>query len=363
MSDNLKRYRAIRDAIMQLYPTVPTGNQARHLTTLAALIRGMVGSRQTQLPALASKWPEHPKRARRIKRFRRWLTNPRVTPELYFLPFASALIQRLAHGPLVLVIDGSPIARGCITLVVSLVYQGRALPIAWVVTPGRKGHFSEETHRQLVQQVHASMPPEATVIFLGDGEFDGPGLQAVLTSVGWSYVCRTAKNTQLRSAGEWLTLADVYLRPGQAGGLPDVQLTGHAYGPVLVIAWWARRQAAPLSLVTNVELVAAARCWYRTRFRIETFFADQTGRGFHLHRSHLADPARRARLLLAAGLTYIWSVYLGVVAHRDAWMSVIHRTDRCDWSLFQLGLARLDQLLNEDLPIPVALRLLALQPI
>ena len=47
MSDNLRRYRAVRNALTQAYPTSPTGNFARHLQTLAALISGIVGSRCT----------------------------------------------------------------------------------------------------------------------------------------------------------------------------------------------------------------------------------------------------------------------------------------------------------------------------
>ncbi len=87
---------------------------------------------------------------------------------------------------------------------------------------------------------------------------------------------------------------------------------------------------------------------------IETFFSDQKSRGFHLQRSHLADPARLARLLLAACLAYLWIIYLGVLAQRDGWLGIIHRRHRCDLSLFQLGLALLDQLLNDGFPIPVA---------
>ena len=354
MSDSLRRYRAIRDALLQLYPATLTARQAHHLTTLAALVSGIVGSRQTQLPAIASKLPDRVHRESRVKRFRRWLTNPTVTPDLYFLPFATALIQSLAHLPLVLVIDGSTVGRGCVALVVSLVYQGRALPIAWLVVTGRKGHFAEEMHVALVQRVQALIPPEATVIFLGDGEFDGPGLQAYLSSVGWSYVCRTAQNIQIHSDGEWLTLRELYLEPGQMVSLPEVHMTGQAYGPVLVLAWWARGQHEPIYLVTNLDLAAEACWWYRKRFRVETFFSDQKSRGFHLHQSHLADPARLMRLLLAACLAYLWIVYLGVLAQRDSWMGVLHRTDRCDLSLFQLGLALLDHLLNEGLPIPVA---------
>ena len=121
MSDNLRRYRAILDTLQQLYPTALTKQQARHLRTLAALISGIVGSRQTHLPAIASKVPDRTLRESRVKRFQRWLTNEHVSPDLSFLPFAQALIQSLAHLPLVLVIDGSTVGRGCVALGVSVV--------------------------------------------------------------------------------------------------------------------------------------------------------------------------------------------------------------------------------------------------
>jgi hypothetical protein len=58
MSDNLRRYRAIRDALTQGYPGQPTGQVARHLTTLAAMISGIVGSKSTQLPHIAMNVPD-----------------------------------------------------------------------------------------------------------------------------------------------------------------------------------------------------------------------------------------------------------------------------------------------------------------
>ncbi len=269
MSDSFRRYRAIRDALLQLYPSTLSARQTRHLITLAALISGIVGSRQTQLPAIASKLPDRTKRESRVKRFQRWLTNTSVTPERYFLPFAAALIQSLAHRPLALVIDGSTVGRDCLALVVSLVYQGRALPIAWLVVAQREGHVDVETHLALLTAVQVLVPAETTVIFLGDGEFDGPDLQADLTRLGWSYVCRTAKNIQIQSAGEWLTLGDVWVARGHCLGLPDVRMTAQAYGPVLAIVWWGRAHREPIYLVTNLDLVAEACWWYRKRFQIE----------------------------------------------------------------------------------------------
>ena len=73
MSDNLRRYRAICHALTQAYPVAPQGNLARHLTTLAALISGLVGSRSTQLPTIATQGPDGTTPESRVKRFARWL--------------------------------------------------------------------------------------------------------------------------------------------------------------------------------------------------------------------------------------------------------------------------------------------------
>ena len=91
---------------------------------------------------------------------------------------------------------------------------------------------------------------------------------------------------------------------------------------------------------------------YRKRAHIETFFSDQKSRGFHLHQSHLSDPTRLARFLIAACLAYIWVVYLGVCALGDDWLKRLHRQDRCDLSLFRLGLRLLARCLKEALPLP-----------
>jgi len=93
---------------------------------------------------------------------------------------------------------------------------------------------------------------------------------------------------------------------------------------------------------------------YRKRFRIETFFSDQKSRGFHLHKSHLSDPGRLSRLLIAASLAYFWIIYPGAFAVREGWHHIIHRTDRCDLSLLQLGMRLLEHFMGSDMPIPVA---------
>ena len=143
MSDNLRQYRAIRAALLQWYPDRGNGRIAQHLTTLAALISGIVASRSSPLPAIAIQVPDGTKAESRVKRYTRWVRNGTIDEKLYFFPSAKMLLACLALETLVLVIDGSVVGRGCVALLVHVVYKGRALPIGWLVRQGTKGHCSE----------------------------------------------------------------------------------------------------------------------------------------------------------------------------------------------------------------------------
>lgn len=222
-----------------------------------------------------------------------------------------------------------------------------------LVSP-QKGHFPETSHLTLLEQVHGLIPAGAQVVFLGDGEFDGVGLQDTIDAYGWRYVCRTAKNLILCQKDNEFAFETVPVEPGERFSLSQVTLRNQGYGPVRAIAWWDEGYAEPIYLLTNLAAVAEACAWYRKRAQIETFFSDQKSRGFNLHKSHLSEPHRLSRLMMAACLAYLWIIYLGVLALGDKWRKFIHRTKRCDLSLLQLGLRLLDHLLNEGPRIPVA---------
>jgi len=338
--------------------TLPTRRNRHHekaINTLAALICGIVGAQHTQLPKLVSTAPSQgAKPASRLKRFTRWVENDRMTYATFFLPFAQAVLAALADQPVVLIMDGRTVGRGCVTLMLSVVYGGRALPLAWLVVKGAKGHFPEATHLALVAQIQPHIPPGATVIFLGDGEFDGTDLQATIHGYGWQYVCRTASTIVIWYGDARIPFAALGVHPDEIVSVADVQVTQARYGPVLALAVWEPAFTTPLYLVSNLRDAETAVQWYRQRGQIEPFFSDQKRRGFRIDQSHLSNPLRVARLLIAACLAYIWMIYLGARARRDGWDRIIHRTDRCDGSLFQLGMHFLDHCQNESLRIDVA---------
>src|ERR1051325_11542705 len=105
----------------------------------------------------------------------------------------------------------------------------------------------------------------------------------------------------------------------------------------MVLSGWAKGYQEPLYLVSNMDAAEAAYRYYQKRFRIETFFSDQKSRGFHLHTSHISDPQRLSRFLIAPCLAYIWMIYVGTLCERNKGRAIIHRKQRCDLSLFQIG--------------------------
>jgi len=317
------------------------------------LICGLTGSQRAQLSAIADHAPSHgADQESVITRFRRWLKHDGNTVDGWFLPVAKALLATLAAQPLVLVMDGSVVGKGCLALMLSVVYHGRALPLVWVVVKGKKGHFPQATHCALLEQLAPLIPPGAAVTLLGDGEFDGTELQAVLRKRHWSYVCRTAPTLLMTVYGKTRPIGNMAPTCGERLAVRPAWLTAEQYGPVSILAIWEASYDEPLYLVTNMLDLDAALALYRKRAHIETFFSDQKSRGVHLHKSHLSDPKRLARLLIAACLAYIWVVYLGVCALRDEWQQRLHRQDRCDLSLFRLGLRLLARCLKEAIPLP-----------
>ncbi len=160
-----------------------------HMRTLAGMVAGIVASERTSLPRLALKTPDSTNPQSRTKRFERFLRNESTTFEAFYEPFARKLVSDLSKegAPLLVVFDSSSVGRGCAALMASVLYGKRALPLAWTVRKGKKGHLSGADHRLLLRRIQQIIPEKASAIFLGDGEFDSVELQKALDRTGFDY--------------------------------------------------------------------------------------------------------------------------------------------------------------------------------
>src|SRR5882672_9900078 len=112
--------------------------------------------------------------------------------------------------------DGRVVGRGWVALMMHVVYKGRALPLAWRVRRGPKGHCPEDLHIAIVALVSKRIPEGASVVCLGDGACDGTRLHHTMQEAGWSSVCRTGCPRTAAWEGETFRLDTLgaWIKPG-----------------------------------------------------------------------------------------------------------------------------------------------------
>lgn len=356
MSDADRLEEVVALSLFMLLPQMQPDNR----TTLSYMVVGLILGRNVQLAKIAEQVNYDYKESSLEDRFRRFVVNNNIEVMITFSLFVKLMLKSLDKDqPVVLSIDSSKSGGDCLTLMISLGYKSRALPLCWVTFKGKKGHSSQEVQVTLLKAVKVLLPDQPQVILLGDGEFDGSEVVTWLEAQpGWQYVCRTANNVRVYYQQQWVSLKDLSLKPGQETFLANLSFTQcQAVGPVNILVIWRGPEKRHWFFVTNMPTHKEAKAWYRHRFKIETLFSDIKGRGFKIDKSRLKDPARVNRLLMAVAIAYIFVVFWGVDAILSGAIRQMVRTDRFDHSLFTLGFKHLHRLLKKCLPIPPLLSL------
>jgi len=175
MSDAVRMNRAISRYLKQLLAGTV---QDSHIYALAMMMTGLMRSESSNFEEIGrksghrsgSKFPS------RVKLIHRFIKNKHISYETHFLPFIEVVIASLGLSEFRVSIDSSKVGRGCLVLVIGLVYKKRVIPLAWLVYKGVKGHSSVAKQHALLNQVLALLPEGASVSLTGDAEFDGTGV-------------------------------------------------------------------------------------------------------------------------------------------------------------------------------------------
>ena len=346
MTDRYKVYTKVLKTIKQFV----ANQHAGHTVTLAMMIAGIVMSKKAQLSEMSSEIPTDAKDKSIEMRLRRWVKHDRIDGDMIYMPFARQILNALSEQELVLVMDGSQAGRGCMVLMVGVVYKKRALPIAWLVYKGKKGHTTAKRHIEVLEKIKELLPETAKVILLGDAEYDtSEMLLGVQENTQWSYVLRTSPQIYVTTKLGEQAIGDISLEKNQVFQYLNVGFTQKATLKTNLVGWWSDKYEKPIYLISNLTSKYLTCRHYQRRYRIETFFSDQKSRGFNIHKSHLSDPARVSRLLVAACLAYIWMILQGLQVVAENKTGCIDRTERNDKSVFRLGLDWIRHCLKRDL--------------
>lgn len=359
MSDNLTLYDTLFPVIRKAQPH----EDARRLRVFVWAVVGLLVEKTISLPLIALAIVSTAKASSRIRRLRRFLANPRVNVRAYYDALIRAALADWGGETLYLVLDTTTVAGRLVILRVSLVYRGRAVPLAWQVYERKSVSLRFKQYRELLGHVRGLLPPDATVVLLGDRGFRAEALMRWCRSphVNWHFRLRLKANQRITGAdGRTWLLRELGLKPGQKGFLHDVRLGGQQYGPIhLALAWSEKPQSEAWYIASDEPTDDATLGEYGLRMEIEEELLDDKSGGFQLEDTELEDAASISRLLLVMSVACLHVVSVGTFVVEHGLRPCVDGHWARGLSYFQIGWRWLRQSLYQDQPF---LRLFRLIP-
>ena len=340
-------HKGILNFLIEQSQFFPQGNHLRRLTTLAGLAHSIILGRSCSPTKLGSAMIQEKsvQVESQVKKIERFVSNKWVDWQTHYAPYISMIINKIyeVKGELIIIIDGSETGNNCVSLMVSVVWGKRSIPIAWITKQGPKGHFPESMHIELVSILKSLVPKDCRTVLLGDGEFDGGEFINLVSSKEflWEYVLRTSLDRKIKDDTETYKIGDLKIRDGS-----DYCFVECGCGTSNAILWHGRKYKEPIPLLTNMDLAEMACEYYKRRFAIETLFKDIKSSGFNLHLTKMTSAYRISNMLIAICLAYVHTFMIGGVVEQDKDKKIFLRADRSDqMTLFKIGLKFIEYIL------------------
>jgi Transposase DDE domain len=352
-------YESTRSALASRLPDV----RASQLDTLALVLVGITQSVSAQLGKIARAMPLDTTQVIKEQRLRRFLDNQLITQADHYQPLVQKALTGLKGQKVHLLLDRVLLHDHHNVLVVSIGFRRRSIPLVWTALAHRgKSNLAEQ--QDLLRQALALLPERVRVTVHGDSEFRGWPLFEWLRERACDVLLGVQGNTYvgLRPDGPRQLLKDWLVDRATVVYLNEIELTEAAYGPVSVIAWWAKNDEDEWmvrGVMTNLRATYQTYLRGGRRMWIETVFRDWQSAGFHLDRCGITNRDRVARLLLPLAIAYLWLVALGRWVVKKGYRCLIDDGDARMWhySLFQLGVGWKERLASYTLAIPVLLHI------
>jgi hypothetical protein len=295
-----KLYKDTLNFYLKLYESAPQGNELKRLQSHVMMIISCFGSKKSSVEGLSSKAEGTQNKNSQLQSAKRYLRNKWVDYQTFYHPLASFVLDKISQkGELIFIIDGSQVGSHT-ALMLSVLWKSRSIPIVWTLRKGEKGHFPEEAHVGLLDQLAPLVPRNCRCVLLGDGEFDGADLRAVCLGNRWEFVLRTIKNRKTKIGSEAGRASDAYPFPGEEQFmLPD------AVDGINLVCWHKPSYEHPIYLLTNMDLGQMACRYYQRRFEIESMFKRMKSQGFCMDKTRITQTDRLNRLLMVICAAYL----------------------------------------------------------
>jgi hypothetical protein len=331
-----------RDLMKALLTHIPRNvyHDIRRVVTLAWAVVGLCLTRTVRLTA----WAEVVEgratyAASRVRRFARWLHHSAIDPTTWYPPLLKAALRDWHPSTSLYVAFDTTILTPFVLIRASLVYRGRAIPLAWKALRHASATVSFEAYQPVLDRIGALLPAGSRITLLADRGFLHEQLIRYAQQHHWHYRIRMPGDTLVQTPHH-APRAVAQLRPalGQAHFYHNVTIFGSAIGPLhLVVAQPADLPTDPWYLASDELTSQQTLDEYGLRFDIEENFLDDKSGGFQVQTSELQTPEALERLFLILAIATLHFTSIGLeVVRADVRRWVDTHWDR-GLSYFKIG--------------------------
>ncbi len=215
---------------------------------------------------------------------------------------------------LALALDATTVKKRFTVLVISVVYRGCAIPVAWKVVGAEQKGAWKPHWLKLLEKVAHSVPQDWTVLVMSDRGLYAPWLYAKIVELRWHPFMRITTQGHFRAQGEsqFRSLATAAPSVGSAWcGKVDCFSGEVSRLSCTLLARWDEGYEEVWVIITDMVPAQATAVWYGMRSWIEGGFKDTKRGGWGWHQTKMVDPQRAERLWLAIAVATLWAVSVG----------------------------------------------------
>ena len=276
-----------------------------------------------------------------------------IEVEACFAPLTRWLLSWWQADELALAVDATAHKDRVVALVVSALYRGAAIPIAWAVLPANKPAPWMPKILHLLGLLAPAIGPGMRVLVLADRGLWSPRLWTEIKRLGFHPVLRVNQTATFRpEAGPRQPARALVPGPGHAWVGRGVAFGDHKVRRAgTMVVFWQEGQSEPWVVLTDLAPEEVGIAWYGLRIWIELGFRALKGLGWQWERTRRTDPGRVARHWLVLAVATLVVMATGTRAEDAERLGVqparlrtvpsrpsAGRTRRL--SVFALGLAR-----------------------
>lgn len=235
-----------------------------------------------------------------------------VEVQASFAPLLRWVLAWWQGDTLPLALDATQHGDQVVALVISVLYRGTAVPVAWAILPANQPGAWRDPFLELVQALAPAIPEGMRVLLMTDRGLWSPALWRTLRQHGWHPLMRLQSHTRIVPVGQARQTAQQLVGgPGRIWVGPATVFAQEHQRHATVLLVWLPGHAEPWVLLTDLPPARVDLLWYGLRGWIECGFRALKSVAWQWQHTRRLAPDRIARHWLVLAVAQLWTVAVG----------------------------------------------------